>query len=132
MRRSQSLSLPPSLPEYTSPPPCNTLRNHPSLREYPLFLDNYMPPSLSEYIPPHLSTTICDIPRIYPSVTEYAPFSRHFCNCERIYHLLPELKKILGGWGRFWEGRIILELLKRRGGIFWEGGVDSGRVAYSC
>ena len=72
----------------------------------PPLLDNYMPPSVSEYIPPHLSTIICDIPRIYPSVTEYAPFSRRFCNYERIYHLLPELKNILGGRGRFWEGRI--------------------------
>ena len=73
----------------------------------PPLLDNYMPPSVSEYIPPHLSTIICDIPRIYPSVTEYAPFSTRFCNYERIYHLLTELKNILGG-------------------------ADSGRVAYNC
>ena len=58
---------------------------------------------------------------------------------------------ILGRRGSFWERRI--ELLKRgvysgregyilggshniivveKGGIFWERGVDSGRVAYSC
>ena len=96
------------------PPPlsttiCDTHRNYPSLGEHPSpLLDNYMPPSLSEYIPPHRSTTICDIPRTLPSVTDYAPFSRRFCNCERIDHLLPELKKILGERGRFWEGRIIL------------------------
>ena len=29
---------------------------------------------LSEYISPPVSTTICEFPRIYPSVTEYAPF----------------------------------------------------------
>ena len=31
-------------------------------------------PFLSEYISPPLSTTICEFPRIYASVTEYAPF----------------------------------------------------------
>ena len=106
-------SIPPSISPRIYPPPFQQLyatltEITPPFREYPPFLDNYMPPSLSEYIPPHLSTTICDIPRIYPSVTEYAPFSRHFCNCERVYHLLPELKNILGGRGRFWAGRIIL------------------------
>ena len=79
MRRSQNIFLP-HLPEYTpfqqlyatlpeiTPPSENT----------PPFFDNYMSPSLSEYIPPHLSTTICDILRIYPSVTQYATFSRHY------------------------------------------------------
>ena len=62
-------SIPPSISPRIYPPPlsttiCDTHRNYPSLREYPPFLDNYMPPSLSEYIPPHLSTTICDIPRV--------------------------------------------------------------------
>ena len=32
--------------------------------------------------------------------------------------------------GRFRECRILL--WKRRGVIFWEGGVDYGRIAYSC
>ena len=107
MRHSQNRSL----PEYTpslSTTICDTLRNYPSLREYPPppFVRQLYAPSVSEYISPHLSTIICDIPRIYPSVTEYAPFSRRFCYYERIYHLLPELKNILGGRGRFWEGRI--------------------------
>ena len=61
-----------------------------------------------EIYPFPVSTTICYIPRIYPSVTEYAPFSRTTCTwiCERIYHSLPELKNILRGRGKFWEGRI--------------------------
>ena len=30
-------------------------------------------------------------------------------------------------------GRVAhINLFKRGGGIFWEGGVDSGRVAYRC
>ena len=47
-----------------------------------------------------------------------------------------------GGRGRFWEvayssskGGYILggwNIVVEKGGIFWEGGVDSGRVAYSC
>ena len=35
----------------------------------------------------------------------------------------------MGQRGRFWEGR--LNMFKR-GGIFWEGGIDAGRVAYIC
>ena len=31
--------------------------------------------------------------------------------------------------GRFWEGRISKG---GGGGIFWEGGVESGSIAYSC
>ena len=34
---------------------------------------------------------------------------------------------ILGRRGRFWEGHI--NTFVEKGGIFWEGGVDSGRVA---
>ena len=37
---------------------------------------------------------------------------------------------ILGGRGKFWEGRPYKFVEK--GGIFWEGGVDSGSFAYSC
>ena len=33
-----------------------------------------------------------------------------------------------GRMGRFWEVRIS----KGGGGIFWEGGVDCGSIAYSC
>ena len=35
---------------------------------------------------------------------------------------------ILGGRGRFWEDRIVVE----KGGIFLERGVDSRMVAYKC
>ena len=66
-------------------------------------------------------------------------------------HLFKRGGYILRGKGIFWEGRMYL--LKRgvysgrkevyswrvahnihllKGGIFWEGGVDSGRVAYCC
>ena len=34
----------------------------------------------------------------------------------------------MGRRGRFWEGHIYTFVEK--GGIFWEGGVDSGRVAH--
>ena len=37
---------------------------------------------------------------------------------------------IMGGRGRFWEGR--LNMLKREVYSGREGGVDSGRVAYIC
>ena len=77
MRRSQNLALPPSLPEYT---PFQRLyatlpETTPPSENTPLLSTTICPPpSLSEYIPRPLSTTICDISIIYPSVTEYAPF----------------------------------------------------------
>ena len=37
---------------------------------------------------------------------------------------------IQGGRGIFLEGRTYYTFVER--GIFWEGGVDSGRVAYCC
>ena len=53
-----SESTPPSLPEYTAPP----------------LFNNYMRPSQNLPLPlriyPHI-TTICDPPRIYPSLPEY-------------------------------------------------------------
>ena len=109
---------------------CNTPRIYPSLPEYTPLFNNYniiqpsqnlplsprMHPSFNNHmrhsqnlsIPLGIypSLTICDIPRIYPSVTKYAPLSRTTCKCERIYNSLPELKNILGGRGRSWECRI--------------------------
>ena len=61
----------PSLPEYTSR--SITICDTPRIYHFPP-----PPPSLSEYIPPPFSTTISDIPRIYPSVTEYVPFPRNY------------------------------------------------------
>ena len=120
----------PFLPEYTplSTTTCDTLRNYPSLREYtpPFFLQQYAPLSRNISLFSFLQLNnkgqgfllknlyclecVSDIPRIDPSVTEYAPFLETTCIFERIYHSLPELKNILGGKA------------------------DSGRVAkyYSC
>ena len=39
---------------------------------------------------------------------------------------------MLGGRGRFLEGRTSTFVEKEGRPIFWEGGVDSGKVAYSC
>ena len=86
-------------------------------------------PSLSEYTPSPFLTTMCDIPRIYPSVTEYSPFSKTTCICEIIYHSLPELTNILGRRSRFWE--CCMYFFKGRS-VFWEGGIDTGSVAYIC
>ena len=111
MRRSQNLSLPFRM--YPPPPFNNCIRHSQKLpfpqRIHPRFLTkvNYMPPPLPLRI--YSSSPFYNIPRIYPSFTEYAPFSKKTtCNCERMYHLLPELKFILGVRGRFWEGRKIL------------------------
>ena len=95
----------PSLPEYTpfstTISSCDAPRIYPFLPEYsPLFEQLYAtlpestPPSENtppffdkcivynipsqNYIPPPRSTSICDIPRIYLSITEYAPFSRNY------------------------------------------------------
>ena len=145
-------TLPESIPPSRNIPPFQQLyetlpENTPPSEDTPSFFDNYMqhppPPSLSEYIIPHLSTTICDIPRITD-----APglFLETTCNCERIYHSLPELKNILGERCR--SGRVAhINWLKRgvysgregyilggshniivvkKGGIFWEGGYILG------
>ena len=99
---------------------CDSPRIHPSLPE--------CTPPLRIY-PPPFSTNICDIPRIYPSCSHWiCPFSRTIC--ERIYHLFPELKNILeGGVDSGTQGGSLYKFVKN-GGIFWEGGVDSGRVAH--
>ena len=93
MRPSQNLPLPPRiyppfqqlcaiLPE--SPPPSQNIPRHSHKvpfpqRLLPSFLTTICPPpSLSEYIPRPLSTTVYDIPRIYPSATEYDPFSINY------------------------------------------------------
>ena len=134
MRPSQNLPLPSriyppfqhlyaTLPESTPPPQkitlssttvilCDVPKIYPSFPEYtpPPFQQLYatLPESThpSRNIPPPFSTTKCDISRIYPSVIEYAPLSGTICIYERIYHSLPELENILGGSGRFWDGRI--------------------------
>ena len=90
MRRSQNLPVSPKI--------------YPSFQQLYATLLESTPPSRN-IPPPPLSTTICYIPRIYSSVTEYAPFSRTTCICERIFYSLPALKNILGGRGRSWEGR---------------------------
>ena len=76
-------TLPEHIPPSQNIPPFQQLyatlpdTTPPSENPPPVF-EKYMPHSLWEYIPPQLSTTICDIPRIYTLVTEYAPFSSHY------------------------------------------------------
>ena len=99
MRPSQDLPLPPRIyphfqqlfyystlpesipPSQNIPPFNNCIRHSPETtlpsENTPLFFDNYMPPpSLPLEIYP--SSPFYNIPRIYPSVTEYAPFSRNY------------------------------------------------------
>ena len=155
IRPSQNLPLPPR--KCSTIILCDAPNIYPSLSKYTPFQQLYATLTESTHpsrnIPLPFFTTRCDIPRIYFSVTEYAPFSRNTCTfiCGTIYHSLLILKNILGGRGRFWDGRI--EVLKRgwyilggkgrfwedhsckfvkKGGIFWEGGVDSGSITYSC
>ena len=92
MRHSQKLPLPPRIPP-------------------PLFWQPYAPPPP----PPSQNISLLTVLQIYaifqestPQSLNMPPFLDTICNCERIYHTLPELKNILGGRGRFWEGRIIL------------------------
>ena len=101
--------------ESTPPPPSQNI---------PPFLATICdPPRIypSQNIPP-FSPTICDPPRIYPSLPEYTPslFSHHMRPSQnlslppRIHHSFQHLYTtipqsttyILGGRGRFCEGRI--------------------------
>ena len=147
-----SESTPPFLPEYTPPfqqlyyyatlteyippslPPriyplsttiCHTRRNYPSLETIPLFLKPYAPLPLKIYpSSPFYNYIYAAFQESTPESLNMPPFldTRPTCNCERIYHPLPELKNILGGGGgRFCKCRTILYLLKR--GVYsgWEG-----------
>ena len=80
VRPSQNLPLPP--------------------RIYPQNILEYTPNRIYQNIPP---TTICDPPRIHPSLSKYAPFLITTCMCDtpKIYPSLPEYCSILGAIGRF-------------------------------
>ena len=101
-----------TLPE-TPPPSENT----------PICMTTILNPPLSEYIHPPLSRTICDIPRIYSSVTEYSPFSRTTCICQRRYLSLPGrvahtnllYSRGGGGGGYNLEGSHIIIVVEKEG-----------------
>ena len=120
----------PSLPEYTSLKQLYATipESTPPYENYPLFSQLYptfpesTPPSQNIPRAPPSSTTVCDIPRIYPQSLNMSPFSKTTCRCERIYHSLPELKNNRGGRGIFWECRVIY--------IVVEKGVYSGIPGY--
>ena len=124
----------PSLPEYTpfstTIISCGPLRIYPSLLEYTLLFNNAMRRSQNRPLLPKIylpfSRTICDPPRIDPSLPEYTPFSttillcafpestpasrnpppfsrtkEKICDPPKICPSLPEYFSVLGASGRF-------------------------------
>ena len=84
MRPSQNLTLPPRI--Y---PPFQPLKYYATLPEYTL------PPRI---YPPFQQMYMCDPPRIYPSLTEYTPFSTTICDPLGIYPSLSEYTPLLNNY----------------------------------
>ena len=123
MQPSQNLSLPSRIyplfqPLYMCDPP----RIYPSLPEYtlPFSINLYVRPSENLHLPPRIyppfqQIYMCDPSRTYPSNINWLKEGRVYSGREGL---------ILGGLHNF----IVVE----KGDIFWEGGVYSGRIGYSC
>ena len=162
---------------------CDPHRIYPSLQDYTLLFNNYMRPYQNLLHPPKIylpfqqlyptlpestplsqnispfSTTICDPLGIYPSLSEYIPFSTTIILCDppestrpsqniapfqQLYATLPESTPpsqnippfsttiLLCDAPRIWEGLGGSQnhTVFEKGGRFWEAGVDSGRVAH--
>ena len=112
----------PSLPEYTPPfqqiyIKCATLQEFtPPSQNIPPFFNSYMQPSENLPLPPRIYPPFSTNLYVRPSQNLPIPFRikppfQPICMCDT--------PRIISCW-------------KGGGGIFWEGGVYSGSVAYSC
>ena len=119
MRPSHNLPLLPRIyPPPVSTTICDPPRIYPSRPEYTLLYNNYMrpfqnPPLFPRIYPPFQQLYVT-LPESTPPSQNIPPFSTTICDPPRIYPSLSEYTHLFNNY------------MRPRGGIFWEGGVDSG------